>query len=229
MVSTVHATGSNDGASVLREVEGALSDHLGAIMAASIMRWLVREMKTDPSRTPGEDLEALRRTLSRSLYVDATVADQVVSEVAALKQAARGDRAATPGVRMTIGAERDVADARMRLRDLARVIGFHEMEAVKVATVASELSRNIFQYARLGTLEGKRIDAPRAGIELVAKDTGPGIDALEAVLAGTYRSRTGLGLGLTGSRRLMDTFEIASRRGVGTTITARKYLGGRRH
>ena len=98
------------------------------------------------------------------------------------------------------------------------------MDAVKVATVVSELARNICQYATEGTITLVPLERPRPGVRVVAADEGPGIPHLEDVVGGRWRSKTGMGLGLVGSRRLMSTFNIETALGQGTRITTEKYL-----
>jgi serine/threonine-protein kinase RsbT len=88
----------------------------------------------------------------------------------------------------------------------------------------SELARNILLYVGDGEVRLATLDAPRRGIEIVASDAGSGIADVSAVMDRDYRSRTGMGMGLKGTKRLMDQLEIATRPGAGTTVTARKYL-----
>jgi serine/threonine-protein kinase RsbT len=105
--------------------------------------------------------------------------------------------------------------------NIATSLGFPTPEATKVAVVVSELARNIIHYAEEGSLSL----APSAeGIAIVAQDRGPGIPNLDAVLSGEYTSEHGMGVGLSGSRRMMDEFEISTEVGKGTTITAAKWL-----
>jgi serine/threonine-protein kinase RsbT len=127
-------------------------------------------------------------------------------------------------VEIPILIEDDIVRARSAGRDICRELGFSEINQVKVATGISELARNIFQYAKTGLISLRRLSAPRPGIEIVARDKGPGIPNLQLVLDGGYRSRTGMGKGLLGSRRLMDHFEIDSGPDRGTTVTLRKYV-----
>lgn len=91
-----------------------------------------------------------------------------------------------------------------------------------MATAASELARNILLYAGAGELRVGISETPSRGIQITAIDTGPGIPDVDRVMSSGYRSRTGMGMGLKGARRLMDELEIDSRVGVGTTIVARK-------
>lgn len=115
----------------------------------------------------------------------------------------------------------DVVRARRSGLNIALKMGFHQAEANKVAVVISELGRNIEQYAGEGfitvTVYGDRI-------QIVAEDQGPGIPDVDRVLAGGYTTSQGMGLGVSGSQRLMDEFEIHSVVGQGTTIKATKRL-----
>lgn len=127
---------------------------------------------------------------------------------------------------IVIKEEADIVAARSAGRDLCRRLGFSHLLQIKVATVISELSRNILQYAGTGTVELAYVEAGQLrGIEVIAADQGPGIASLEEVLKRGYHSRTGMGLGLAGSRRLMDEFEVKSEPGRGTEVRARKFLG----
>ena len=115
----------------------------------------------------------------------------------------------------------DVVRARRSGLGVALEMGFHQAEANKVAVVISELGRNIELYAGEGIITVTTYDRH---IEVVAEDHGPGIPDVDRVLAGGYTTSQGMGLGVSGSRRLMDEFEIQSAAGQGTTIRASKWL-----
>jgi serine/threonine-protein kinase RsbT len=127
-------------------------------------------------------------------------------------------------IEIPIVAEDDVVRARSRGREICRSLGFTELNQVKVATAISELARNIFQYAGSGVVILRTLDKPRRGIEIVAKDAGTGIPDVKLVLSGSYKSRSGMGMGLLGTRRLMDQFEVETGPANGTTITVRKFV-----
>jgi serine/threonine-protein kinase RsbT len=118
----------------------------------------------------------------------------------------------------------DVENARQRGTEIALTMGFPRADAIKVAAVISELGRNIERYAGEGsiTLTVYTGECPR--IQITAEDQGPGIPDLDLVLEGGHSTSDGLGLGVSGSKRLMDEFEVQSRVGVGTKITAVKWL-----
>lgn len=121
--------------------------------------------------------------------------------------------------------EDDIVTVRQRVRGLAERLGFSVQDQTRVATAVSEIARNAYSYADGGRVE-YGLDGDSIGQCLVIRiiDTGPGIVDLDAILEGRYRSTTGLGIGITGSRRLMDRFEIESGVGRGTTVTFGKRL-----
>jgi serine/threonine-protein kinase RsbT len=127
-------------------------------------------------------------------------------------------------LRVAVNTEFDIVPARSSARALCRELGFPEFDQVKVATVVSELARNMVQYAGKGDLIIRVSDFPRRGIEITARDHGPGISNLDSILDGSYRSRTGMGKGLRFAKNSMSTFEIATDPSHGTTITVSKYF-----
>jgi len=124
-----------------------------------------------------------------------------------------------------IRSDADILAAREKGRALAAQLGFDFTNTVLVATVISELARNIVQYAQAGEIsftEHHRGD--RRGLQIVAVDRGPGIVDIERALQDGYSTSGGLGLGLPGSRRVMDEFELESAPAQGTTVRAIKWL-----
>src|SRR5580692_8684717 len=106
--------------------------------------------------------------------------------------------------------ERHVVHARQRAREIASLLGFERQEQIRLATATSELARNAFRYATDGTVEFLVRDSRPQLFEIVVTDSGPGIGNLSDILDGRYVSRTGLGKGIIGTRRLMDNFDISS-------------------
>jgi signal transduction histidine kinase len=124
--------------------------------------------------------------------------------------------------------EADIVKVRERVRGLAREMGFDPTTQIKITTAVSELTRNIYEYARSGaiTLSVAERAPARAGLQITARDEGPGMDEakLRAIVRGQYRSASGMGVGLVGTRRLMDEFDIQSSPGGGTRVTVVKWL-----
>ncbi len=123
----------------------------------------------------------------------------------------------------------DVVEARRYGLNAALGLGFHQAEATKVAVVISELGRNIERYVGVGTITLTWMSGANAYIQILAEDHGPGIKDVPRVLAGGYTTSKGMGLGLSGSKRLMDEFEIKSTLGVGTTVRALKWLRSKKY
>lgn len=147
--------------------------------------------------------------------------DLCLARLLALSWAGEGT---IPGAAVTIDLERehDVVRARSAGRAVCEGLGFSEVGCVKVATAISELSRNILQYATRGTVTLQALPGPPPAVEVVARDYGPGIADLASVLRPGYRSRSGMGAGLRGTRALMDAFDVVTFPGQGTVVTVRK-------
>jgi serine/threonine-protein kinase RsbT len=115
----------------------------------------------------------------------------------------------------------DIVLARQKGRELALRNGFSSAESTLVATVISELARNIVLYAKSGAIILDRaVNSGEDGIVIMSKDEGPGIIDVERALAGGYSTSGGLGLGLSGVRRIADDFSVATEPGKGTTVIA---------
>ena len=123
-----------------------------------------------------------------------------------------------------IGTESDIVVARRAVRDIAARIGFNPTETTRIVTAASELARNVYKYGRGGMMHWRAVrDGRVKGIELVFEDKGPGIaDIAEAMREG-YSTGGGLGIGLPGTKRLMDEMEIRTVVGQGTAVTVRRW------
>src|SRR6201996_8304928 len=122
-------------------------------------------------------------------------------------------------VTVPIENEGDVVAVRQRAHRIAELLGFERQDQTRIATAVSELARNAFGYAGGGSAEFA-LDASASPQRFVVRicDQGPGIANLQTILDGQYRSTSGMGLGLIGARRLMDTFSIDSKPGSGTTV-----------
>jgi signal transduction histidine kinase/CheY-like chemotaxis protein len=116
----------------------------------------------------------------------------------------------TPISTIALRNERDVVQARQRAREIAALVGFDNQEQIRLATATSEMARNAFRYARGGKVSFSVRPGKTQALEIVISDTGPGIPNLNDIFEGRYQSDTGLGLGIVGTKRLMDNFEITS-------------------
>ncbi len=113
----------------------------------------------------------------------------------------------------------------MEVRRLTTELGYDENSALMISTAVSELARNILKYAGKGEITIETVDTDsRFGIEVIARDRGPGIPDVEQAITDHYSSGGTLGLGLPGVRRMMDEFEVSSEPDVGTQVVVRKWL-----
>lgn len=123
-------------------------------------------------------------------------------------------------------AESDIVLARRAIREAAVNCGFGLTDITRIVTAASELSRNIFLYADTGRVTWMHLTGERVGLEIVFSDVGPGIPDLDKAMQPGYTSGKGMGMGMSGAKRLMDEMQVETEVGVGTTVIVRKWLRG---
>jgi serine/threonine-protein kinase RsbT len=215
---------------VIGTLKGYFSESIARVLLTSTLRRANLGDSSAGAAGLPEAIDALERILP-TYIVDERRRTECVSRLRGLAPPRRGSfaprarrilSAASTAVR--VANSEDLANAREVGRDLALRMGFSALDQMKIATAISELARNILLYASSGQLELAGIVAPRRGIEIVANDNGPGIADVDAVMSASFRSRTGMGMGLKGTKRLMDLLEVESKIGVGTTVVARKYV-----
>src|SRR5688572_16028300 len=125
---------------------------------------------------------------------------------------------------LPLRSDEDIVRVRQAVRDKAARLGFNLIDQTKVVTAASELARNTVLHGGGGTVTLETLrNETRVGIRLSFEDQGPGIADIELALRDGYTTRNGLGLGLSGSRRLMNEFEIESKPGVGTKVRVTRW------
>jgi len=134
---------------------------------------------------------------------------------------------ATPGASETVpltGSD-DVVRARHRVRALAIELGFDLVSQTRIVTATSELARNTLLHGGGGTMTITPVtDGARRGLRMEFTDEGPGIPDLELAMTDGWSSRGGLGLGLSGSKRLVDAFTVESWPGGGTRVEVEQWL-----
>lgn len=124
-----------------------------------------------------------------------------------------------------IDSESDIVVARKLVRDTATSLGFGLTDVTRIVTAASELTRNIYIYAGSGIMRCRPVASDsRRGVELVFEDKGPGIADITKAMTPGYTTSRGMGMGLPGSKRLMDEMDLKSAVGEGTTVVVRKWL-----
>jgi serine/threonine-protein kinase RsbT len=124
---------------------------------------------------------------------------------------------------LRIEKESDIIPVRQLVRELTKQYRFDQFATAAMTTAASELSRNVWVHAEKGVVRVSVLQGRTMGLELVFVDQGPGIADLDRALAGGYSTANSLGLGLSGTKRLVDEFDVETAPGRGTAILIRKW------
>lgn len=126
----------------------------------------------------------------------------------------------TPGDRVTVAQELDIVTVQHSVARVARQAGLTGFAITRLVTAASELARNLIVHAGGGRAEIAVVEeSGRSGVRVVVSDDGPGIADVAAAMRDGYTTGGGLGLGLPGAKRLVDTFSLRSHPGAGTEVT----------
>lgn len=182
------------------EVLAILERHISPLHARAM---LARVCGQGDAPIRVERLPALVEALERGvrLFGGARLEDTIKRQILSLARREASE------VRVTLAEERDVVAARLAAREICHALGTRALVMQRVATAVSELARNVSLYAGQGVVTLTPLRGG-AALQIVVEDEGPGIANLEAVLDGTYVSRTGMGKGLAGVRRLVDEFDV---------------------
>jgi len=128
-------------------------------------------------------------------------------------------------IRVAIRTDADVVTARQEARTMGADLGFSSTDLTLLATAISEVARNITTYAGEGEVTLRVVSEDgRRGIEVLANDDGPGIADVELAMQDGYTTGNGLGLGLPGTRRLVDDFDLRTAPGAGTSVRLVKWI-----
>jgi serine/threonine-protein kinase RsbT len=125
---------------------------------------------------------------------------------------------------VAVSDENHIVAARQAAGRVAKKIGMGVLDQTKIATATSELARNIVRYAKFGEVIIEHVsDEFRSGLQITFKDRGPGIADIPKAMRDGFTTGGGMGFGLSGSKRLVNEFEILSQVGVGTTVIIKKW------
>lgn len=187
------------------EIAEILRRYVSPIHARVIAERCARSVAEQGGRAGVDQFAATLRTHARLFVRDTRALDQLLADVV------RVHTDAPPSARermMLLETEEHLRAARLAARELCVEMGASRLVLQRFATAVSELGRNIISYTPGGTI--KLFAAPPDRVAVLAEDRGRGIPNLDEIFAGTYRSRTGLGRGLLGVKKLMDSFEITT-------------------
>lgn len=125
---------------------------------------------------------------------------------------------------MKLVSEDDIMAVRRRVKEIAELRKFDTFAIAAITTATSELARNVIVHGHGGSATIEEVtDGPRAGVRIAFVDAGPGIPDIARVMSGGYSTARSMGLGLSGSKRLVDAFELDSKVGQGTRVTVTKW------
>lgn len=183
-----------------------LRGYLSATNAEGLLQRTVREMDVHPQELSAFHIPPMIPTLERRarLYIDSLRLARLVDEISALG----ADRPSRRSRTLMVQREPDISDARRTAKAICEGAGARSFIVHKVATIVSELARNIVSYTPGGSIEiAIHRDKP-VRMTIIASDHGKGIPFLDDVLGGRYKSKTGMGRGILGVQRLADKFNI---------------------
>lgn len=213
------------------DIENVIKNYVGEIIARSIAISSIKTSGVDSDVISTKDLNKLKSHIGVGvrLYLkdearEAECLSLVGSVLTRFVANRRAFRNVSARKRVDIDKESDIVTARSRGMEVCRSMGFSHSMQIRVATTISELARNIVRYAQEGYIEINSLEGSMEGIEIIAKDEGPGIENIDDILGGRYQSKTGLGKGLVGVKRLMDEFRLTSQPGKGTMVEVKKYM-----
>lgn len=195
-------------ANPLRALEEALAPHVSAINARVIIERSRRTLR-DPNRLFSDEHGPFFQTVRGTLLLF-TNPDRTTRVVAELERRLSAEALATAEEKLCfeLHNENDLRNARAAARAHCLAFSSSASAAQRLATAVSELGRNIINYTPGGQIEIEIRRGPPVQVRLVASDRGSGIADLDSVLNGTFRSKTGLGRGLLGVKRLMEQFRV---------------------
>jgi serine/threonine-protein kinase RsbT len=204
------------GSGLAARIAAVLAQHLSPAISRTVMDCASTQKGLPPEAIGPRNAEAFLADIRRGVRLFAKndhVAAKCIAEVERLL-------AWPEPARVELRVEADVLAARTVTRSICVAIGFTDPTLTKVLTALAELTRNVLQYAGSGEVRIAPVRHP-AGIEIVVEDGGPGIANLPDVLAGRFKSRRGMGVGLRGAKALADDMTIETSR-TGTSIIFRK-------
>ena len=194
----------------LDPIRAVLERYVSPLIARPMLQRALRERNLIAERFRRDDAYKILQPLQRgvALFVSESDRDRAMEELAQV--CSGGAQVPLAPCHVKISSENDISIVRNEARRLCEQLGAGSYTVQKVTTIVSELARNIISYAGDGRLEIVPINGDGRRIIVRAIDTGPGIPNLQLVLSGRYRSKTGLGRGLLGTKRLADHFDVAT-------------------
>jgi serine/threonine-protein kinase RsbT len=190
-------------------LSATLLRYLSPVTTETVMRRALRDAGLSPDVLDVPAMDRLSPHLERGikLFVPHERQERLRAELVMLTNHALD----LPEMRtVSVRVEEDISEARLAARAICAESGARSLATQKVTTIVSELARNIVTYTPGGSIELRVLSLAPARLRIRAADAGSGIAGLEEILAGRYKSKTGLGRGLIGIKRLAETFSVQS-------------------
>lgn len=186
-----------------------LQRYISPVNARSMLIRALQQQGIDVATLTRDGLKRCGPSLRRgiALFVDHSRQEAALQDIGRLCGA---EHDAVEAVVLHITAESDIGKARAEARRICDAIGASPFAMQKVATIVSELARNMVLYAGGGIVEIASANGQSRRVIITGSDHGPGISNLPEVMSGRYKSRTGLGRGLIGTKRLADRFDVST-------------------
>lgn len=193
----------------LDDIRALLERYISPMIARSMLQRALRDRNLTPERYRSGDAHKVQPLLARgiSLFASDFDRDRALRELGELCER---NQPTASSLHITLTTENDISVVRNEARRVCEEMGAGSYTIQKVTTIVSELARNIVSYASSGSVEIVPVTHNGRRIIMRAEDSGPGIPNLEVIMSGRYRSKTGLGRGLLGTKRLADNFDIAT-------------------
>jgi serine/threonine-protein kinase RsbT len=185
-----------------------LERYISAMNARALLNQAVKDAGGSLTNPRPDELVVIGANLRRSIsiFVKEELREQAGKDIASVCGVTTdASRSATVEIRV----EHDISKARSEARRLCEAFGAAGYTVQRITTVISELARNIVSYTPGGSIDlNVRTDRGPSRIQIVSRDQGKGIGNLQEIMSGAYRSRTGLGKGIAGCKKLADDFRI---------------------
>jgi serine/threonine-protein kinase RsbT len=196
--------------SVYQRLVATLQRYVSSVTTETIVNRALHDAGLTADEVSARNLDKVTPHLERGirLFVAAERQAELRDELTTLGGGAAPNSAPPSSHTVPIKIERDISDARLTARELCIAAGSRALIVQKVATIVSELARNIASYTPGGQIELAVLEGTPRRIQIRATDKGRGITNLEAILDGRYKSKTGLGKGLLGVKRLAESFDV---------------------
>jgi serine/threonine-protein kinase RsbT len=197
--------------SVYQRLVAMLQRYVSSVTTETMVNRALHDAGLTADELSARNLEKVTPHLERGirLFVAAERQGELRDELLQLGGGLAASSSSPPSAHtIPIKIERDISDARLTARELCIAAGSRSLIVQKVATIVSELARNIASYTPGGQIELAVLEGTPRRIQIRAVDRGRGITNLDAILDGRYKSKTGLGKGLLGVKRLAESFDV---------------------